>query len=56
MNYLFKNIMMVFSTIFLFSSQAMEKSVVKYLEIIEVLEKKVAKLRNDVINGKYDYY
>lgn len=27
MNYLFKNIMMVFSTIFLFSSQAMEKSV-----------------------------
>jgi len=24
--------------------------------IIEILEKKVAKLKNDVINGKYDYY
>jgi len=24
--------------------------------IIEILEKKVAKLKIDVINGKYDYY
>jgi len=23
---------------------------------IEILEKKVTKLREDVINGKYDYY
>lgn len=24
--------------------------------ILEILEKKVTKLKNDVINGKYDYY
>jgi len=24
--------------------------------IIEILEKKLAKLKNDVINGKYEYY